>query len=230
MDMANLNNDQQASMLTAQQRQQAMLSNQAAENAARQFNATSENQTNQFMASLAQQIELNNTQQLNAMEQFNATAQNQVDQQVRGLTVDENKFNAQMATQINQYNAQIAFDRAKWNATNAQAVEQSNIAWRRQANTINTAAANQIAMQNSQNLFGMSQQAQAFLWQELRDRAAYEFQAGEKFEDRKTHLIAQSLGNEATSTQYWESLTQSNISKVFDALVRVGVSSATGGS
>jgi hypothetical protein len=221
MDMANLSNEQQASMLTAQQKQQAMLSNQASENAARQFNATSENQTNQFMANLAQQIELNNTAQLNAMEQFNASAQNQVDQQVRGLTVDENKFNAQMATQIDQYNTQLAYDRAKWNATNAQAVEQSNIAWRRQANTINTAAANQIAMQNSQNLFGMSQQAQAFLWQELRDRAAYEFQAAEKFEDRKTHLIAQSLGNEATSTQYWDSLTTSNISKVFDSLVNI---------
>ena len=173
------------------------------------------------MANLAQQIELNNTAQLNAMEQFNATAQNQVDQQVRGLTVDENKFNAQMSTQISQYNTQLAYDRAKWNATNAQAVEQSNIAWRRQANTINTAAANQIAMQNSQNLFGMSSQAQSFLWQELRDRAAYEFQAAEKFEDRKTHLIAQSLGNEATSAQYWDSLTTSNISKVFDSLVNI---------
>ena len=230
MDVANLNAQQQANILTAQQRQQTMLSNQAAQNAAAQFNAASENQTQQFMANLAQQVELNNTAQLNAIAQFNATAQNQADQQIRGLTVDENKFNAQMATQISQYNTQLAYDRAKWNATNAQAVEQSNIAWRRQANTINTAAQNQINMQNAQNLFGMSQQAQAFLWQELRDRAAYEFQAGEKFEDRKTHLIAQSLGNEATSTQYWESLTQSNISKVFDALVKVGVSSATGGS
>ena len=230
MDVANLNAQQQANILTAQQRQQTMLSNQAAQNAAAQFNATSENQTQQFMANLAQQVELNNTAQLNAIAQFNATAQNQVDQQVRGLTVDENKFNAQMATQISQYNTQLAYDRAKWNATNAQAVEQSNIAWRRQANTINTAAQNQINMQNAQNLFGMSQQAQAFLWQELRDRATYEFQAAEKFEDRKTHLIAQSLSNEAQSAQYWESITTSNLSKVFDSLVNVGISTVTGES
>jgi len=230
MDVANLNAEQQSNILTAQQRQQTMLSNQAAQNVAAQFNATSENQTQQFMASLAQQVELNNTAQLNAIAQFNATAQNQVDQQVRGLTVDENKFNAQMATQISQYNTQLAYDRAKWNATNAQAVEQSNIAWRRQANTINTAAQNQINMQNAQNLFGMSQQAQAFLWQELRDRATYEFQAAEKFEDRKTHLIAQSLSNEAQSAQYWESITTSNLSKVFDSLVNVGISRVTGDS
>ena len=228
MDMANLNAQQQANILTAQQRQQTMLSNQAAQNAAAQFNAASENQTQQFMANLAQQVELNNTAQLNAIAQFNATAQNQVDQQVRGLTADENKFNAQMATQISQYNTQLAYDRAKWNATNAQAVEQSNIAWRRQANTINTAAQNQINMQNAQNLFGMSQQAQAFLWQELRDRATYEFQAAEKFEDRKTHLIAQSLSNEAQSAQYWESITTSNLSKVFDSLVNIGISRVTG--
>ena len=37
--------------------QQTLLSNQAAANAAKQFNATSENQTNQFMATLGQKHE-----------------------------------------------------------------------------------------------------------------------------------------------------------------------------
>ena len=45
MDMQNLNNQQQANVLRAQQQQQRLLSNQAATNAARQFNAQSENQT-----------------------------------------------------------------------------------------------------------------------------------------------------------------------------------------
>ena len=48
MDMQNLNNQQQANVLKAQQNQQRLLSNQASENAARQFNAASENQTNQY--------------------------------------------------------------------------------------------------------------------------------------------------------------------------------------
>ena len=73
-----------------------------------------------------------------------------------------------MVNQINQFNAQIEFDRDKFNVANAQAIEQSNLAWRRQVNTLNTAAANQVAMQNSQNAFNMSSQAQAFLWQELK--------------------------------------------------------------
>ena len=47
MDLSNLNNQQQANMLKAQQIQQQLLSNQAAENAAAQFNATSQNQINQ---------------------------------------------------------------------------------------------------------------------------------------------------------------------------------------
>ena len=42
----NLSNNQQAFILKHQQKQQKILSTQAAENAARQFNATSENQTN----------------------------------------------------------------------------------------------------------------------------------------------------------------------------------------
>jgi len=221
MDMVNLTNAQQATVLTAQQKQQTLLSNTAAQNVARQFNATSENQTQQFMASLAQQVSLNNTAQLNSMEQFNTQISNQAAMQARGLSSDENKLNAQLATQVDTFNTQLNYDRSKWNATNAQAVEQSNVAWRRQANTINTAAQNQINMQNAQNLFGMSSQAQAFLWQELRDRATYEFQAAEKYEDRKTHLLAQALSNEATSASYWESINNSNLSRVFDTLVKV---------
>ena len=42
MDMANINNEQQANMMKAQQEQQRILSQEAAENASRQFNATNE--------------------------------------------------------------------------------------------------------------------------------------------------------------------------------------------
>ena len=52
MDMSNLSNTQQATLLDQQLQQQRLLSNQAAANAASQFNATSENQTNQFMSNL----------------------------------------------------------------------------------------------------------------------------------------------------------------------------------
>jgi hypothetical protein len=45
MDMSNLTNAQQTEVLNTQSRQQAMLSDQAAANAAAQFNASSDNQT-----------------------------------------------------------------------------------------------------------------------------------------------------------------------------------------
>ena len=65
MDMANLSNDQQAFVLQNQQKQQQLLSNQSAINAAKQFNATSENQTDQFMTSLAVEIDKYNNQTIN---------------------------------------------------------------------------------------------------------------------------------------------------------------------
>jgi len=229
MDMAELSNQQQANMLTAQQTQQRLLSDSAAENAARQFGATSENQTNQFMASMAQQIELSNQSANNAQRQFNVQQANALEAQRAGIQADVDKANAAMRTQVSQFNAQKNFDRQKWNAANAQAVEQSNVAWRRQANTINTAAANQASMQNAQNLFGMSAQAQAFMWQELRDRASYEFQAVQKYEDRKAALIAQGLGNEAASGANYSALASADWAAIIGTLGSVYIDATTTG-
>jgi len=199
MDMANLSNSQQATILSAQINQQSMLSNQSAINAARQFNATSENQTQQFMAGLAQQIELTNTAAANSISQFNAQQANAAAATEFQVEADLNKAKAAMETDIDKFNSQLAFNRNQWNAANAQAVEQSNIAWRRQANTINTAAANQVAMQNAMNAFNLNGQSLAFLWQELRDQAAFDFQAVQNEEDRTAQIYIQSLANQASS-------------------------------
>jgi len=204
-DMSNLNNEQQANILKGQQAQQTLLSNQAAQNAAEQFNAASENQTQQFMTSLATQVDQFNSQQANAMSQFN-TQQINARQALEFQTeADLNKANAAMVNQINQFNEQIEFDRDKFNTANAQAIEQSNLAWRRQVNTLNTAAANQVAMQNSQNAFNMSSQAQAFLWQELRDQADFDFRAAEGKENRETQLYATALANETSTAENFNS-------------------------
>ena len=115
-----------------------------------------------------------------------------------------------MATEINKFNAQVAFNREQWNKQNAQTVEQSNIAWRRQANTINTAAANQVSMQNAMNAFNLNNQSLSFLWQELRDQATFNFQRYENEENRKAELYAQAIANEGQSAGDWEK----NISSV----------------
>ena len=210
MDLTNLNNAQQVNVLKAQQEQQRLLSNQAANNAAAQFNATSENQTQQFMTSISAQVEQFNASQMNTTAQFNVQQKNARDALNFQVEADLEKANAAMVNQINQFNEQTAFERDKFNTANAQAIEQSNLAWRRQANTINTAAANQVAMQNVQNAFNMTSQAQSFLWQELRDQANYTFQAAENEENRKAQLYAQALANEGGSAKNWKT----NISSV----------------
>ena len=201
MDMQNLANDQQMRVIQSQIDQQKMLSDQAAANAARQFNATSENQTNQFLTNLATQINLNNAQRMDAMNQFNTTQKNAAAAADANRRADLEKFSAQLTTQIDQYNSQQEFQRQQFNASNALAIEQSNVQWRRQANTINTAAQNAINQQNAQNAFNLSNQALSNLWQELRDQADYDFKTIDNEEQRKTALFVAALGNEGASYQ-----------------------------
>ena len=214
MDMANLNNQQQANMLKAQQTQQRILSNQAAENASRQFNSASENQTQQFMASLNAQINQYNASQSNAMEQFNATQANAAEARRVGIEADINKFNSQLLTQVDQFNAQQDFARNQWNAQNAAAVEASNVQWRRQANTINTAAQNQINMQNAMNAFNLSSQSLSFLWQELRDQADFDFRSYENEENRKAQIIATAIANEGKAGEKYDDYLMSLVSSL----------------
>jgi hypothetical protein len=205
MDIANLNAEQQTYMIEAQQEQQRILSNQAADNAAQQFNATSENQMMQFNASLAAQVEQFNAQQTNAVEQFNVTQNNAAAARDTQRTADLNRFNTQLKTQIAQFNANQDFARNQFNAQNAAAVEASNVQWRRQANTANTAAQNAINMQNAMNAFNMSQTALSFMWQELRDKADYDFRAGENNQNRIAQLVNTALASDPN--RYGSSLT-----------------------
>jgi len=220
MDMANLNNDQQATMMTAQQTQQRMLSNQAATNAARQFNSTSENQTNQFMTNLSAQMEQFNSVQSNAMEQFNVQQTNQQQAQQAGIDADLAKTNAALSTDINRFNAQIEFSRDNWNAQNEAVVKQSNVLWRRNANTINTAAANTIAMQNAQNAFGLGSAELSYMWQEARDKANYSFQSVEREADRKVSLLLKSITAEGEATVQAAAGRQSNTQLLFATAIR----------
>ena len=204
LDMTNLNNKQQSEVLRAKMNQDRMLSNQASTNASLQFNATSENQTNQFMANLKTQIDLNNAARQDSMEQFNATQDNAKEARRVGIAADIAKFDAQLVTQVDQFNAQQDFARNQWNAQNSAAVEASNVEWRRQANTINTAAQNAINAQNAQNAFQMSSQSLAFLWQELRDQADFDFRAVENDENRKAQIVATALANEGKSGEKYD--------------------------
>jgi len=207
MDMANLNNEQQANMMKAQQEQQRLLSDQSAQNAAAQFNATSENQTNQFMSNLAQNQSQFNASQMNSMEQFNKQALNVAEARRVGNEAEAAKLEAQLKTDVSKFNSQVEAQREEFNTKNETAIAQSNVAWRRQANTADTAAQNAVNQQNAQNAFGLTASAQNFLWQELRDEADFNFRRWDNDETRKTSIYTAALGNDtgAASDSNWSS-------------------------
>ena len=166
MNIANLTNDQQATILYSQQLQQGLLSDQAAQNAALQFNATSENQVEQFYENLTADIRKFNSTQLNAMEQFNSG----------------------QANALEQFNTTLQNQREQFNAKNTIEIEQSNVNYRRELNTLNTAGINAQNQYNVQNLLNLSNQALSDIWQQYRDEATYAWNAGQNDEDRKFNL------------------------------------------
>ena len=175
MDMTNLANEQQTSVFKAQQLANALLSDSAAANAARQFNATSQNQTDQFFASLATNVALHNNEQMNGM----------------------NRFNAGEANSINQFNATAREARNQFNSTNALVIAQANAAWSQAITTAATAAQNQnnrdAAM--SSNEFTMA--AYNAIVQEERDLVSFVFNAAQKQMDRDAGITLQSMQNES---------------------------------
>ena len=156
----NLSNQQAAAMQNGQAIVQGMLSNQGAENAALNFNATSTNQTNQFMASLATQVNQFNAAQTNAISQFNAS---------QTQTAETNT--AQLQAQLDQFNANMANQREQFNVQNAILVQQSNAEYLRAVNTANTAVQNQDNQLNAQNSMNLSTQAMANLQTQFNDTA-----------------------------------------------------------
>ena len=176
-DMANLSNRQQTDLFKAQQRIQGLFTDQAAENAARQFNATSENQVNQFFANLASQTRQFNSAQANAQSQFNAGQVNTVE-----------RFNAEINNQRDQFNAQ-----------NQLVIAQANAQWRRQIATADTAAVNRANELNANAILDMSKTAYANLWQHYADTMEWAWKSAEGELDRITNIAIAELDADATA-------------------------------
>ena len=184
MDMANLSNQQQASLQNLNVRQSFLLSDQAASNAARQFNATSQNQVDQFYSSLSAQINEQNAARSDAMNQF-ATAESN---KISGINAQNKmaveKANADRAQVLNQFNAQLLDQRQRFNVENQRVIDQSNVEWRRTINTANTTITNATNQLNAQNLLNLSNYALSSLWQQWRDEAAWVNSSSENAENR----------------------------------------------
>jgi hypothetical protein len=196
MDFANLNNEQRTNEINMQARQQVLLSDASAKNAAKQFNATSENQTKQFMANLSANIDKANADRTTTVSQFNSAQDQQRSMFEAGNVLEADKFTAQMNTQLAEFNSQMEFNRDQFNATNTIAIEQSNVAWRRRMNEIDTAGVNATNQSNAMNSFNLSNQALTMLWQEQRDAAQFVWQSSESELDRANRIAIAVMTNE----------------------------------
>ena len=202
MDMTNLANQQQTEMFKAQTRTQSLFTDQAADNAAKQFNATSENQSDQFFANLKTQTSQFNTTQSNAMSQFNAGEENAV-----------NKFNTEIANQRDQFNAQ-----------NGLVIAQSNAVWRREIATAGTAAVNRANEINAAAVLDMSNQAYSNLWQEHADMMEWAWTSSDNERDRQnavtlSHLAA---GRERSTAEYQADVASSSAIGDFVSTLALG--------
>ena len=175
MDMKNFDAEQQVDMFANQSIIQGLFTDVAAENAMKQFNATSENQANQFFLKLETQVDEFNSAQKNAMEQFNAGEDN-------ALTKFQEELNNQ---------------RDMFNARNELVIAQANAQWRQQLTTINNAAQNEANRQDALQANALTQKGLDEIWQRERDLMAYAFTSAENAAQRRLELVKAELNVEA---------------------------------
>ncbi|MDB4006666.1 hypothetical protein N9465_00340 [Gammaproteobacteria bacterium] len=167
MDMANLTNKQQTAMFKTQQNVQALFTDQAADNASKQFNATSTNQTNQFFANLATQTAQFNAAQTNAMDQFNVNA-------VNGLR---------------EFNSNIQQQRDMFNAQNGLVIAQANAKWRQDLTTLNNATQNESNMDFAKTINALTSKNIDAIWQRERDLMDQAYKVNESKLDRAVSVL-----------------------------------------
>ena len=171
MDLSNLNNRQQTEIFKSQQMTTALFNDQAAENASRQFNATSQNQTDQYFANLKTQVSQFNAAQANAQAQFNAGESNAME-----------KFNNEMQNQRDQFNAK-----------NRLVIDQNNAQWRREIATADTTAVNRANELNATALLNMSNSAYNNLWQYYSDVMEMSWESTENERNRVVEMAMAQL-------------------------------------
>ncbi len=194
LDMQNLTNEQQAATISYQGQLQAMLTDQAQDNAIKQINAKNQIEIDKFFTDLGVQIESATLNRKAAIEQYNVSQQSAMSQFNNQMNASREQFNASMSAQISQSNAQ----------------------WRRTINTSNTAAQNAANQTNAMNLLGISQQGLANLWQAYRDQAAWSMQISENNLARAHNAAMQAASISASGSMYDDKFEDFLIVKTID--------------
>ena len=198
MDMANLSNRQQANLQNINTRQNFLLSDQAAANAAFQFNATSQNQVNQFYSKLATTVADQNAARVDAMKKFAEAEQSKINALNAQNTIAVNEANAKREATVKQFNATLENQRQQFNVANQRTIDQSNVVWRRAINTANTAAVNAANQANAQNTLNLSNWALSSVWQQWRDEASWVNTSSENTQNRNHNLAMAALERSTT--------------------------------
>jgi len=219
MDMANLSNKQQTSLANLTTRQAFLLSDQAASNAAAQFNATSTNEVNKFYDNLIGQMNQQNATRTDAMKQFANTESNKISAINAQNQVAVDKANSDRTTAINQFNATLDNERQKFNADNQRTIDQSNVTWRRAVNTANTTAVNATNQLNAQNLLELSNYSLSNLWQQWRDEASWVNSASETAANRAHNAALAALER----TTELDVKNEDQKTKMYEMLGRFGI-------
>lgn len=204
MDTQNLTNEQQLKTIDLQSQYQKLFTDQAQENASRQFNAKSQLQVDQFFSELETQVQNANSSRTAAMNQFNTDQTNASD----------------------RYYAKVNDARERFNVTNEAQISQANTAWRRQINTQNTSQQNEVNRINALNLLGTTQANLDKLWQRYRDEASWMVQITENAAQRahSVAILAQQQDFDAEQyekvqeDQFYTSLGNTVIKGVFGVL------------
>lgn len=192
MDLTNLSNQQQMQILRAQETAQAILSDGAAINASRQFNATSQNQTDQFFAGLGSQVQRFNAEQINAI----------------------NRFNAGETNAISQFNTSQTNARDQFNAQNHLIVAQANAAWAQAITTAANAAANQANRDAALVANNLTSTMYNNAIQRERDLLAWAWQSGESGKDRVTKILEAQIDANGESESVLENAAGSFIGEL----------------
>ena len=180
MNLQNVSQEQAAAITSYQSNVQSLFTDQAAENARLQFNATSDNQVNQFYDQLGLTAAENNANRDVAIQ----------------------KFNSEEQTAVNEFNANLDNARQAFNANMQNLIDQSNVTWRRQINTSNTTNDNLASQRNAAVLLGLTTQAQNNLWQEYRD-VAHQLYASYENDRQRTHdIVVQGIKHQFSAEQY----------------------------
>jgi hypothetical protein len=206
----------------------AIFNDQAAENTARNINATNENQLNQFYTELAQSVATTNVEIANAIEQFNATAANQSNQFLAELDVavdkanmeavnDMAQFDAEMVTTIAQFTETLKNDREQFNINNQMAIDANNIQWKRDVNTANTSSYNAALQYDVQNMLDLQDSALANIWSMYDTLLNMAYKSEETALDREFQLVLQTMKNEMSKALQDEKSNSDIIASLFNA-------------